>query len=570
MLRLYRKRAAALETRKQPARVTKLSTHAPLHAAISAVTESRIGGSDAVALAKEVVSAPQMLERLIADVPNMDPTMLHFILSNSCYRYFIECYLAPHFSAPMSPLLHDVLFPMLRAVECRQVSAPTVILGWRECGKSAGGAFMMPIHSACHPFIVEYPDGTLVNCAKDYTVITSLIKGNASKRVQDISTEFKENDKLRRDFGEFYYINGHKPDVWNKSSVLLATGQYFEAGSRRTAGRGLLYRLRRPNLYIVDDVEDPEATRMSKDRREADFRWLIEEVVPAVSVDKGNVLFHGNAFDERNLAMRLYRTAKKEGWQAHIFRIYEVDENGQMVYTWPERFGPEFAAAKKKELVLESAWQREYMQNPTVESKDVSESDAQYYNLDELKATRFKYCRVYIACDPAISKETKADFTAIVPIAFDPKDGTKYVLPIVRKRGMAHDELVNTLLRLGVQYRAQQVGIETVSFQTVLKQLLETEARRLGITRFKAVGIKQPVNMSKTMRIERLWVPLKQGTLKFLLDDEDHAAMIYEIVNAGGTDHDDAADACEMADRLINEEQEKQAQRTGVIRFSTS
>jgi len=549
---LLKQRAHKLETRKNPVRVKSIQTTAPLAQAVAAVTH--LEGEELHALTAQIMQSPNpevaLFEACKGYAP---PSVLNYIMASCSHEYFAR-YLPKHFDTEFSDRFHGKMWPAMMRVARSETLMPTLVAGWRECGKSTCWSTLLPIHCVVFPNIEYTEDGREINRAKEYVTYTSAIQGGAKKALMDVQMEFENNDAIRRDFGEFYLVNGHKPSLWNKTEFLTANGVYFDISSRRTSKRGLRMAHRRPDLPIVDDVEDTERAKRSFDARKNDLEWFSSEFIAGVDKRKGTPVMLGNYAYTGCLAQKLADIGKKRDWHILEFRVKEFDEEqGCEVYTWEKRFGPEFEKMEKNRLVFESSWQTEYQLNPSTGTDDLKEADFKGYDLEWFLRERLKFCRVYFACDPASGKKQKSDKTALVPIALDRATGIKYVLPIVHERGLDEYEIAKKYIDMYRHYMRHAAlvarhGVESVAFQDALRGIIYKECLREGLT-INPEPIQQSGRGDKRLRIRRTWKGIKQGHILFLLDDEGHVEMIQQIFNED-SDHDDAADAFEMADRL--------------------
>jgi len=528
--------------------------------------DTPLRGTEAAQFAAELDDSPDKLTLLAQAAYDRDYEHLNRVLAEASYEYFAPKYLPGYFTYDLVPRFHGRLFPVLRAVEYRTTTNPVVVVGWRECGKTVCGTIMMPIHATIFGHHVVLPDGRIRDMSKRYVAIVSVVRGNAAKTVMSIMTEFRENDAIRRDFGEHYWFpGGRHPDPGGKTLYRSANGVFFEAKSRRSPVRGSILREYRLDLAIIDDIEDPDRVR-KREHREADMKWLTETVLPAVSVDRGNAILNGNLMHPSSMASKLLEYGGKHGWPSVVFRVKDTDpETGEEVYTWPERFGPEFEKRKREELIFAEAYEQEYQQRPSAGNIELSPQDIGYYDYDEFSRTRLPYCEVYTAWDPAAGDDaTRGDYTAGVTIAFDPADGVRYVLPAYHRRGVGLLGKVAAIVDEYIKWRPVSIGIESVAFAYMLREAVDEEARKRGLT-LPTESIKQEV-IRKALRIRRLYGPIKRRTLLFIQDDPIHRIMIDQAINIDTADHDDLADALEMADRLKGEEAARRMKNYGFVR----
>lgn len=551
-------RAYALETKPTPRKIASLQTSGKFAKAVNAITG--LEGDELHATVAAIRDAEDPLVKF-AEVCkySLPVSVLNYLLANHELPYFARRYLPHYFDTELSVHMHIPMFDALHDILASTARVPTLVAGWRECGKSTVFSRLGTIHATVFPNIV-YPDRfTAINMAKEYVMFVSLIKGGARKALRAVQAEFEDNEAIRHDLGEFYLVNGRKPMQWNKTEFVTANGVYFEAMSRRTSLRGSLERHRRPDFPIVDDVEDMQRARNSADRRKEDMEWFTQEFIPAVSTTKGSPVLLGNYGYDGCMAQQLAEWGKKNKWRVLEFRVKQVDDKGNEYYTWPKKFGESFEKEKRSELVFDAAWETEYMLNPRSASAEIDSTSFEGYNLEHVMSTRLPYCRIYFVCDPAISESRSADFTAIVPIAFDAPLGVKYVLPAFHKRGATIDEIVDAIIGTWLRYfpRVADAGVEDIAFQRVIKDNVQSVAARKGVS-ISLRGVKQGGQGDKRMRIRRTWAPIKRKEILFLLEDPIHRVLIQEIINERSA-HDDLADSFEMSDRICVEDLERRA-----------
>lgn len=103
--------------------------------------------------------------------------------------------------------------------------------------------------------------------------------------------------------------------------------------------------------------------------------------------------------------------------------------------------------------------------------------------------------------DPAISSEKYSDYTGITTVGCDPDDNW-YVLSARRVRG-GSNVVATECVREVEQFRPQRLGIETVAFQVVLRDVIRREFEDCGLVT-SITELKSGTNKGKRVRIEAL------------------------------------------------------------------
>ena len=503
---------------------------------------------DAVSFATELDASTDMLAMFAQQAKNIPLKDLNLLLSNYSYAYFAQRYLPHIFFLGMSERLHGVLFKTMRMVETHTVDTPVVIAGPREAGKSTIINLLEPLHALYFPALHLLANGELTNMAKRYIVFMGSTQKMASRLLSDLSTELEQNDRLRYELGDLYLDSNGKPPhtrPWNKSLCVTNSNRIIEAYGRNSKHRGLRYGKFRPDQLNADDTEDDTSVR-SLGKREADTDWVNRVLRPMAASKNGNIVLSGTLLRHNSMLTRFVEYGKQHGWPVHVMRVYEDTPDGRE-YLWPERFSEEWIQRTQAEMPM-SAFEAEYLQNPTAGSSDLSPEDFTYYALSDIEnmldARRFI---VAIGVDPACKTGEHNDYTAIVTVALDPTTGIRYVLPITLDRLKLAGK-VEAIFNTAIRWRAHDIGIEDVQFQIALKEAVDMRAREANV-----ILPTTPVSQKgdKALRITRLVPAIKNGTIRFLRERE-HAVVVDQLIHIYNTDYDDGADALEIANRQLD------------------
>ncbi|MCL5071024.1 MAG: hypothetical protein M1308_09030 [Actinobacteria bacterium] len=253
---------------------------------------------------------------------------------------------------------------------------------------------------------LSYPIWAMLKVqAKKHIVIISQTQQLCEVILDNIRRELEKNSLLSSDFGPFRQVS----DKWN-SSILIVNDCRISAISCGEAIRGIRFGEDRPDLIILDDVEDLSSVK-TKEGRDKTFNWLTGDVIPIGDINT-KIMIIGNKLHEDGLMMRLKKAIDEDKFSA-IYRQYPLlDNNGNCL--WPGKFStPENITELRKSIPSESAWRREYL------LEIVNEEDAvvlpqwiKYYHEIYEDSEDLRY--IAIAVDLAISEKDSADFTAMV------------------------------------------------------------------------------------------------------------------------------------------------------------
>jgi len=207
--------------------------------------------------------------------------------------------------------------------------------------------------------------------------------------------------------------------------------------------RGLKWNGRRPNLIIIDDLDDDE-TVLSKDRRDKLFDWFLRALIPCGAKNCLYRMVGTILHDESTLA----KVLKAKDWKSRIYRAHKSFDDFSEVL-WPENKSADDLRAIRDSLVEKGhadAYSSEYLNEPIADGNAFFEPPYLAMNEEDRKR-RGTY---YIGWDVAVSKSTKADYTVAAVVKVTP-DGIKHVVEIDRARRDA-PSTIELMFKLNEQY----------------------------------------------------------------------------------------------------------------------
>jgi predicted phage terminase large subunit-like protein len=151
-----------------------------------------------------------------------------------------------------------------------------------------------------------------------------------------------------------------------------------------------------------------------------------------------------------------------------------------------------------------------------------------------------------MALDPSMGADfRKGDYQALVYFGRD-KHGLCYIEASLR-RGDGIDAMLSRTVAGVRSFKPEGLAIETNTFQQLLVAPLLAIAKGEGVE----LPIYPMVNIvKKPIRIRRLGPDLAQRKLRFKMRSPGTALMVQQLKDFPQGDHEDGADALEMARRL--------------------
>lgn len=309
----------------------------------------------------------------------------------------------------------------------------------------------------------------------------------------------------------------------NHNGVYLATG---------TGGAATGYGA---DLLLIDDPVKDRQDALSETISENTWNWY-NAVAHTRLMPGGAIILIMTRWSDNDLAGRILA---HEADQWEIISFPAIQENKALC---PEWYSLEDLLAIKKSIgPIEFSCL--YQQQPiNQENAEFKKYWFKYFQDDECPGN----LKIYTTVDPAISKKSSADESAIVTVGVSPAND-KYILEVTHGR-MNPSELINAIFQHIDKYDTSILGIETVAYQEALSHFMKLEMRR----RNKFVKIQEIHTRSdKEQKIRGLIPHYSNGTIW-------HRAGLYcagleeQLLRFPVGSHDDQIDSLAMQLQLWN------------------
>lgn len=400
----------------------------------------------------------------------------------------------------------------------------------------------------------------VVTGRKRYSLIIADAFEQAASFLEAIKVELESNPRLEADFKE----HCGQGRIWNVGTIVTAANvklQAFGAGKRM---RGLRHGPHRPDLVLLDDLENNENVRKPEQRDKLES-WLLRTVLSLGPADDSmDVIYIGTILHYDSV---LARTLKKPQWHGRVFKA--VKEMPSRMDLWDQWFalyaqrpdGPELARAfydarkadMDKGVVVSWPTFRPLYTLMCKRAEDRAAFDAEQQN-DPLAtdaapfAAAIFYWRelpsellLFGACDPSLGKAGQGrDPSALLVGGLERESMRLYVLEaLIRKRHP--DRIIQDMIALQRRYNCLIWAVETVQFQAFFADVLVREAARLNVP----MPVQPVINSTdKQLRIESLQPYCIQN--RILLPPSGASALEDQLRHFPMADHDDGPDALEM------------------------
>ena len=483
--------------------------------------------------------------------------------------YFGRAYLKHYFVRP-SPAFHEeldeiwtkgVLKGRNPAVDAKKISrldgSKNVVAAPRGHAKSTNFTFKDSLHATLYLY-------------KHYIIILSDSSDQAEGFLSDIKTEMVDNQEIRLDFGN------QQGKVWKSTVILTTGGVKIEAIGSGKKVRGRRHGAWRPDLLVLDDIENDENVNTPDQRRKLDS-WFKKAVSKAGDTYTdimyiGTILHYdsllSNTLKNPEYESRTYRAVisfsdRDDLWdkwtelytnlfdpdhKQHAMEFYLEHEAEMLKGTevlWPEKLDY-YKLMVIKVSDGDAAFNSELQNDPIdPDSASFQEEWMDYYEPELVDFKDIRYVFVG-ANDPSLGKNKKSDTSAIINLAVDLYSGYLYIeMASIEKR--KPDQIIKDIFEANRRLKRDygkgfyKFGVETVQFQYFFKEVMAQLSAELG-EYIPIEEIQSTVN--KMLRIESLQPYIKNGYIKF---NAKHKTLIKQLLEYPMGRNDDGPDALQMA-----------------------
>ncbi len=463
-------------------------------------------------------------------IKKLDDPVIRKEVAKADFYLFFTIYFYHHMKYAFANMHKEIM-----AICQNESISLALIMAFRGSGKSTIVTTAFPLWAII---------GTL---QKKYIVIVAKTKPQARQMMTNIKAELESNEQLRNDLGPFQ----EESEEWGSESIVFPKqNARITVVSIEQSLKGLRHKQYRPDLIILDDIEDNESTK-TYEMREKTYEKYKREIVPLG--DKGTRIIHvGNMLHDNSLIMRLSRELK-ENDDTRIFRKYPIIDDTGLIY-WTGKFcNLEEIETERLKVNDDVAWSLEYLLKIISGNEQIIKNEEiQYYDEIPLRVKNrsgyFDDRYIVIGVDLAISKNDSADYTAIIPILYiknrEKNNYDAYVLKDFIHKRLDFNETCDAIISLNKAlsvYGATKTifVIETVAYQQALAQAVKAKDKNY------IEIVEKNTNLDKETRLRTTKPTFSSRSIFFPRNES--GVMVTEITGFGKERHDDLVDALTLA-----------------------
>jgi predicted phage terminase large subunit-like protein len=440
--------------------------------------------------------------------------------------------------------------------------------------------------------------GAARKALKEYIILTKDSFDQSKLELASIKEELETNEKLRADWGDFVGA------PWGAAEMVTSNGVRIDALGTGQKIRGRRHFAKRPELVILDDLENDKTVRSPTQRLKVK-EWVTRAVEKAGDPKTCDFIFIGTHLhydctqawmvDRPGVRSRVYKAllehaTRQDLWDEWRTRLFDLfDENRERTarefyeerktemlegvsVSWPDRFdyytlqlmlAGEQTDAQGRRIRSFSA----EMQNEPIDEEDRLFKTFHYWHWERERSFSYlvpddsghrvnlQTCRLFGACDPSLGETHNGAYTALIDILVAPNNMMFIAHANVERR---HPDRVIDYIGMRMRYWLERgkvysaYGIETVQFQKLFASRTGQDLLQAGL-RLPIVEIKSTSN--KQARIDSLQPDLQNGYLRLFkapseATPQDQQRLYDQLWQYPMGDFVDGPDALEMARTL--------------------
>ena len=391
---------------------------------------------------------------------------------------------------------------------------------------------------------------------KHYVIIIMDVYDQAALMLEAIKAELDTNPRLKQDFQD---VAGAGP-TWQVGKMVTRNNRRIEGAGAAKKIRGRRSGAHRPDLILLDDIENDENVRQKK-QRDKIHNWVLKAVLNLGPPDGSADTFYVGTMLHYDSVLN--RFIKNPTWDNAIFKaILTMPNNMDLWQRWEEEYrnkGKEAASLyynrrkKKMDAGAQLSWPsvRPLERLMTIRMEDHHAFDCEYQNdPTDSENSPFKNIQFWVhdnnrwifygACDPSLGKNNKQrDPSAVLVGGIDRKKG---ILDVVEANIAWRVPLmtIETIIEMQRVYTCMVWAFESVQFQEFMRQLLvdKSAERMIPVPAMPVIP-----NTDKMLRIESLQPHVFNGLIRL---HASQTMLFDQLRHFPEADHDDGPDALEM------------------------
>lgn len=320
---------------------------------------------------------------------------------------------------------------------------------------------------------------TIDACLRQFKncVILGESEGRAVDRLRAIKHELNTNEFIEDLFGP---LGESTASTWTDARIVLANGVCIQAMGRGQSFRGIKHLDARPDMLLVDDLEDQEAVA-TPEAKEKWRKWFFAVVLPAMD-PHARIRINGTPLDPEALLENL---ARDPTWLVLRVPIKVRGTDGEWVSSWPGRFPLANPVDPRDPATIDgieanmrlhgeaTTFAQEYM----CQAEDPSQKafKAEQFKVEALPRT---WQATYAMYDPARTVKQRSATTGVAIWSWV---SNRLVVWEAYGRRWMPDEIIGDMFRVDDVYHPTVIGVEEDGLNEFILQPMRQEQVKRGV-----------------------------------------------------------------------------------------
>ena len=374
-----------------------------------------------------------------------------------------------------------------------------------------------------------------------YILYMSSVAGHSVACCNTI-VDFLESENFRRTFGEVVFQTKQEGKGFYEFTMPNGKQCILKAFGAGQKVRGTLIRKRRPELVIVDDLEDNDNIK-TQELFNALEEWFLGPFYKCVDQFKSKWIWIGNMIKVESM---LYKNSKSEFWHSRTYGCLLADGTPLWPDLWPlEKIRKDFLKYAERNKI--GIWFAEMMNQPLAGENAIIDAEDIHY----LPAAIPRENEIgFLTIDLAISDKEWAHKTVIAAHVWIADRECFQIAETRAFTGIDPISLFSEVISMGQVWGLYLVGIESVAYQAALQPVFEHLCLINRVEGFEFVGL--PARQQKQFRIVA-WASMVKSKDYALTEGDYHVTqqlLAYDPTKKENSD--DTIDACAHGVTMIN------------------
>jgi hypothetical protein len=455
------------------------------------------------------------------------------------YELIWGMFYCPHYFPRESPEFHVDILQEAKDHKKLAANAP------RGSAKSVLLGFLKPTHGICHK---KYR----------FIIIVQNTYAKSAASLNNIKSEFKENKNIINDY-QVKLVKDAEGDTIFRHPDGFTTRVLCKGADQLGSIRGERFGAYRPDLILIDDLEDDEMVRNPERRQELEKQF--NEVIKYAGDTETQTVVIGTILHDDSLMAKLVSKDQYKDFRKLFFKA-RFEWKGSVHSIWPEKWTVEDLNKMENEDPVGFA--KEMQGDPSSGSLEtIRREDFRYWTIENNKAVLFnednsvhsmwdlKDCKAAIANDLAWEEKQSSDFAASVPGLLTPANDL-LIDYYIEKKGLRPDELEEIMFNSSAKYeqltgKRVPVGFEKAKLEKVMKWFLQEAQKR----RNKWLWLKD-VNWGTKDKIERIILRVGNRYAQHsVYHRKGMGSLENQLIRLRSVAHEDVAECVGMLAELL-------------------